>query len=276
MNLIFIRILSTRTSAERMKLQMRGAMLAFLVASVWLGPRLIAQNTSESTAEFKRLAVQLSAARLKGTDAGEAQQEKALSLLDAMVSSVLSSSASPDLAGANQRLAGLVSHDPPVGESYHLVRLGGHAAVYALVVNFGLGGPAAVRVYAMENGRFGLGARIDQFSQKDFFDSDITLVPVSTTQAAFVLVSGRTDDLSTGLFTVWRFDGRSLTLLWSSDLLLQSSYETNAEGFHLTYCSQPDDDHPAQCPRMSRDLYRFQGGDWKRVATTDLGPLPGR
>jgi hypothetical protein len=276
MNLILICVLASRSWARRMKVGFPAAILAFLFVMAWPGPRLVAQSTGDSAAAFKRLAAQLSAARLNGTEESEAQQEKALSLLDSMVSSVLSSSASPDLGSANQRLASLVSHDPPVGENYRLVRLGGNAAVYALVVNFGLGGPAAVRIYAAENSRIGLAARIDHYSQKDFFDSDIALVPVSTAEAVFVLVSGRTDDLSTGLFSTWRFEGSRVTALWSSDLLAHSSYEANADGFHLTYCSQADDDYPARCPRMSRDLYRFQDSVWKRVASTDLGPLPGR
>ena len=44
-------------------------------------------------------------------------------------------------------------------------------------------------------------------------------------------------------------------------------------GFRLAYCSQVDDDHPSQCLKMSRDLYRFQAGEWKRIETADL-PLP--
>jgi hypothetical protein len=276
MNLILVRVLASRFWARRTKIGFAVAILTFLFVMVWSGPGLVAQSTGDSAAAFKRLAVQLSAARLKGTEESETQQGKALSLLDSMVSSFLSSSASPDLGSANQRLASLVSHDPPVGENYRLVRLGGKVGVYALAVNFGLGGPAAVRIYAAENGHIGLAARIDHYSQKDFFDSDITLVPVSTAEAVFVVVSGRTDDLATGLFSAWRFEGSRVAPLWSSDLLAHSSYEANADGFHLTYCSQPDDDHPTQCPRMSRDLYRFQDSVWKRVATTDLGPLPGR
>ena len=98
-----------------------------------------------------------------------------------------------------------------------------------MVVNFGLGGPAAVRIYAATAGRFALAAKIDHFSQKDFFDSDIELVPVSEGEPVFVTVSGRTDDLSTGIFSAWRFDGHDLVSLWTSDLLQQSNYEADAE-----------------------------------------------
>ena len=89
----------------------------------------------------------------------------------------------------------------------------------------------------------------------------------------FVTVSGRTDDLSTGIFSAWRFDGHRAVALWTSDLLQQSNYEADANGFHLTYCGQPDEDHPAQCLKMTRDVYRFKNGEWKRVETADF-PRP--
>lgn len=233
---------------------------------------LRAQIKSDSSAEFKRLAAELSAARLNGTIESEIPQERALSILDEFASSFLNSSASPDLGAANQRMANLVSHTPPVGENYHLVRLGGSPAVYALVVNFGLGGPAAVRIYAGISDHYALAAKIDRFVERDFFDSDIELIPVSATDSVFVTAAGRTDDLSTGMFSAWRFDGRRAVLLWSSDLLQQSNYEADGKGFHLTYCAQADEDHPANCPKMSQDLYRWQGGEWKRIETSDLGP----
>jgi hypothetical protein len=106
--------------------------------------------------------------------------------------------------------------------------------------------------------------------QKDFYDSDIELVPVSVSEPVFVTVGGRTDDLSTGMFSAWRFDGHRAVPLWSSDLLQQSNYEADANGFHITYCGQPDEDHPAVCLKMTRDLYRYQDGEWKRMETVDL------
>ena len=109
--------------------------------------------------------------------------------------------------------------------------------------------------------------------QKDFFDSDIELVPVSRNEMVFVTASGRTDDLATGMFSAWRFDGQRAVPLWSSDLLQQSNYEADADGFHLTYCGQPDDDHPAQCLKMTRDVYRYVNGEWKRISTADLPPV---
>ena len=234
---------------------------------------LLAQTKTDSTLEFKRLAAQLSTARLDGAAESEVSQQKALGLLDELASSALSGSASPDLDAANRRMAGLVSHVPPVGENYRLLRLGGSPAAYAMVVNFGLGGPAAVRIYSNASGRYALAARIDRFVEKDFFDSDIELIPVSSAEPVFVIVAGRTDDLATGMFSAWRFDGRRAVPLWSSDLLQQSSYEADGDGFHLTYCSEPDEDHPARCLKMTRDLYRLQDGDWKRIETKDLGAV---
>src|SRR5579864_3457822 len=231
-----------------------------------------AQTANDATTEFQRISEELSAARQGGGDENEAQMEKALTYLDSIAVSVLNVSANPALDQANRRLAGLVSHTPPVGENYRLVKLGGAPAAYAMVINFGLGGPAAVRIYAGGAGHYALAARIDHFVQKDFFDSDLELIPVSNSEPVFVTISGRTDDLSTGLFSAWQFDGHRLVALWNSDLLQQSSYEADEAGFRLAYCSQVDDDRPSQCLKMSRDLYRFQAGEWKRIETADLPP----
>jgi hypothetical protein len=232
-----------------------------------------AQTAADATAEFKRISEELSAARLSGGDENEAQMEKALAFLDSIAVSDLNIPAGPNLDGANRGLAELTSHTPPVGENYRLVKLGGSPAVYAMVINFGLGGPAAVRIYSGGAGHYALAAKIDHFAQKDFFDSDLELVPVSNSEPVFVTISGRTDDLSTGMFSAWKFDGHGVVALWNSDLLQQSSYEADEMGFRLAYCSQVDDDHPSQCLKMSRDLYRFQAGEWKRIETADL-PLP--
>jgi len=231
-----------------------------------------AQTSSDSTVEFKKLAAQLSTARLDGAAESEASEEMALGILDKLAVAVLNGPASPDLDVANRRMSDLVSHVPPVGENYRLVRLGGSPAAYALVVNFGLSGPAAVRIYSNSSGHYALAARIDHFVEKDFFDSDVELIPVSAADPVFVIVAGRTDDLATGMFTAWRFDGRRALPLWSSDLLQQSSYEADGGGFHLTYCSEPDEDHPAVCRKMTRDVYGLQAGEWKRLETQDLGP----
>ena len=236
-----------------------------------LAPHFLdAQNSDTSAKEFKIAAAALSAARLEGGLEIEASQEKALAYLDGVALAALNSSAEPNVEGTNQRLAALVSRIPAVGENYRLLKLGGSPAAYAMVVNFGLGGPAAIRIYAGAVGHYGLSARIDHFTQKDVFDSDIELVPVASNETVFVTVGGRTDDLATGMFSAWRLEGQRVVALWSSDLLEQSNYEADADGFHLTYCGQPDDDHPAQCLKMTRDLYRYQNGEWKRVSTAEL------
>ena len=273
MNFIFPRCGIARPRHLRYAIRRISAASIVLLALTPLAMGLRAQIKTDSTIEFKRLAAQLSTARLDGAAESEVSQQKALGILDELASSALSSSASPDLDAANRRMADLVSHVPPVGENYRLLRLGGSPAAYAMVVNFGLGGPAAVRIYSSASGRYALAARIDRFVEKDFFDSDIELIPASAAEPVFVIVAGRTDDLATGMFSAWRFDGRRAVPLWSSDLLQQSSYEADGDGFHLTYCSEPDEDHPARCLKMTRDLYRLQAGDWKRIETKDLGAV---
>jgi hypothetical protein len=266
MNSIFFDIQNRRRTAKR------SGFAVVLVFSIFAPLCLHAQSADHSAAEFKMAAAALSAGRLNGGTEIEVTQEKALAYLDGVAIATLNSSATPNLEGTNQRLAALISSNPPVGENYRLLKLGGSPATYAMVVNFGLGGPAAVRIYAGAAGHYGLAARIDHFTQKDFFDSDIEIVPVSLNEMVFVTVSGRTDDLATGMFSAWRFDGQRAVPLWSSDLLQQSNYEADADGFHLTYCGQPDDDHPAQCLKMTRDLYRYVSGEWKRISTAELPP----
>jgi hypothetical protein len=235
--------------------------------------RLKAQNSSDAAADFKKISQELSAARLGGGGEDRARMEKAMAYLDSIAVSVLNVPTEPNLDGANRGLEDLASHTPLVGENYRLVKLGGAPVAYAMVVNFGLGGPAAVRIYAGGPGHYALAARIDHFVEKDFFDSDLELAAVSGSDAVFVTISGRTDDLSTGLFSAWRFDGQRLVSLWNSDLLQQSSYQADFSGFHLAYCSEVDEDHPSECLKMSRDVYRFEGGEWKRIETADL-PQP--
>src|SRR5216683_2887654 len=149
------------------------ARLASLFGFVIVGARLHAQGGSDPTAEFKRISGELSAARLGGGDENEAQMEKALAYLDSIAVSVLNGPAGPNLDEGNRGLEGLVSRTPPVGENYRLVKLGGTPAAYAMVINFGLGGPAAVRLYAGAAGTYALVAKIDRFVQKDFLDSDL-------------------------------------------------------------------------------------------------------
>jgi hypothetical protein len=273
MNSIFSRCRKTRPAARPV---MPRSVILFVFVIFYASPFAAwvrAQTSGDATAEFKRISEELSAARLSGGDENEAQMEKALAFLDSIAVSDLNIPAGPNLDGANRDVAELTSHTPPVGENYRLVKLGGTPAAYAMVINFGLGGPAAVRIYAGGAGHYALAAKIDHFVQKDFFDSDLELAPVSNSEPVFVTISGRTDDLSTGMFSAWKFDGHGVVALWNSDLLQQSSYEADEMGLRLAYCSQVDDDHPSQCFKMSRDLYRFQAGEWKRIETADL-PLP--
>jgi len=270
MNFIFSGHRKSRRAA-----QLRMVAAVTFVALVIFGAcpfaaRAQAQTGSDPNAEFKRISDELSAARLGGGEESEAQMGKALAFLDSIAVYALNVSGGPNLDGTNRGLAGLASHTPPVGENYRLVKLGGNPPAYAMVINFGLGGPAAVRIYAGSAGHYALAARIDHFVQKDFFDSDLELVSVSDAEPVFVTISGRTDDLSTGLFSAWRFDGHGVVALWNSDLLQQSSYEASENAFRLAYCSKVDEDRPSECLRMSRDLYRFQGGEWKRIETEDL------
>jgi len=252
--------------------------LAILLAIVTLGAgvftlSLRAQSAGDPAAEFRRLAQELSAARLAGGAETAPPLEKALSYLDTVALAALNVPAEPNLDAANRALDALVSRNPPVGENYRLVKLGGSPRAYALAVNFGQGGPAAVRVYAGPPAHLALAARIDHFAMKDFFDSDMELLPVSNSDPVFLTISGRTDDLSTGLFAAWRLDGQRLVALWNSDLVQQSSYESDGNGFHVAYCSKVDEDRPSQCLTMSRDAYQYQGGEWKRTESAEI-PAP--
>jgi hypothetical protein len=272
MNCIFSRYRKVGPEAR-----LRMAKTAIFVGIVILGSTpfaawLQAQTGNDPIVEFKRISEELSAARLNGGDENQVQMEKALTYLDSIAVAALNIPGGPNLDGANRGLAALALHTPPVGENYHLVKLGGTPPCYALVANFGLGGPAAVRIYGSSAGNYAIAAKIDRFVQKDFFDSDLELAPVSNSEPVFVTVGGRTDDLSTGMFSAWRFDGHRALNLWNSDLLQQSSYEADENGLRLAYCSQVDEDRPSQCIKMSRDLYRFQTGEWKRIETADLRP----
>lgn len=230
-------------------------------------------------AEFAALAERLAAQRLAGGDEDRTLQERALALLDSLVLAGLNVPGEPSLDPLNQRLAALVTSQPVAGESFQVIKLGGRPMAYALAANFGLAGPSAVRVYSGPAGRYTLAARIDRFAQKDFFDEYLELLPISGPTSApatlFVTVTGRTDDLQTGSFSAWSFDGAQLRSVWSSDLLQQSKYEAGPDGFRLTYCAETDDDNPRLCRRMTRDRFVWDGTTWKRVEQTPV-PVPKR
>ena len=238
--------------------------LAFVVGSATAG-RTQAPPALQ-TGDFSKLAARLTSDRADGTDESEAVERQALAILDKVALEQLNSTAL-NLDALNQRLAGFVTHQPPVGESYRVVRIGAEPQAYALVANFGLSGPSAVRLYSGAAGHLALTARIDPFAQKDFFDDYIDLVPLAGSSGLFVSIAGRTDDLGTGIFTAWRFDGQQVTALWTSDILEQSNYEVATDGLRLTFCGETDPTDFRVCKRMQRDRYAWQDGAWKRVET---------
>jgi hypothetical protein len=235
-------------------------------------------QADKSGNDFQRMAAQLAGQRedaeigQAGDAATQALEEKALGALDVIALKALNVPGAPDLATLNTNLASLVPHDSPDRGDYQVVRLPGASPVYAVVANFGLAGPSAVRLYAGPAGQLALADRIDCYNPPKFFDEYLALVPIGVPETVFVTVAGRTDDLQTGIFTAWYFDGQTLRQVWASDLLQQSSYEADSSGFHLTYCAKPDDDHPGQCPSMVRDTFSWDGGAWKRRDSTPLGP----
>jgi len=231
------------------------------------GARTAQSRPQTSPGDFHALASQLTAARDSGGEESQANEEQALQILDRGALEQLNS-AKPDLDALNARLATFVTHQPPVGEGYRVVRLGGEPATYALLADFGLGGPSAVRVYAGAPGSLALAARVDRYAQKNFFDDYMEIVPMAGPAPVFVTASGRTDDLQTGVFTAWSFTGGRVDVVWASDILQQSSYEAAADGFRLTYCGEVDADDLRVCHAMRRDRYVWQDGAWKRAEST--------
>jgi hypothetical protein len=263
-------------------LLLRGFLLtAFLIGQV-------RAQAPQETAEFRSLATQIAQRRLSGADEPEDSQQRALAILDRMICAHLSAGA--DLKALNDRLSEVVSQEPSLGESYSVIEL--HPGrVYALLANFSLSGPAAVRIYAAQHAAgegsaaappaYQTVARIDRFTVRDFFDESLHLVPLSGTAPAegqksssadvvFVTISGRTDDLQTGAFAAWRFLGDRLEPLWTSDLLSRSSYETANGELRITYCADPDEERPRVCGRMVRDRFAWEGGAWQRLEQSDV------
>lgn len=221
--------------------------------------------------EFTRLAQKLDADRSAGADETEATEEQALEILDRAVLASLNAAA-PDPQALNPRLAAFVTREPPLGEGFRVVRLGGSPASFALLADFGEGGPSAVRIYAGAPGKLSLTARVDRYAQKDFLDDYMELVPVSGPVALFVTVAGRTDDFKTGVFEAWYFDGHQVEPVWMSDIVEQSSYQVNANGFQLNYCADPNPDDPRVCHQAQRERYIWQDGAWKQAESVKLAP----
>lgn len=224
--------------------------------------------------EFSRLAAQLTLKRQQGQEETETLQEQALGILDGVVLDRLNSKDRLNTAVLNEQLAEFVSQRPPVGEDYRIAPLDAAGTVYALAANLGVGGPSAVRLYSRRGDaiRFQLTARIDRYTQRDFFDEYLQLIPVAAPAAVFVTVSGRTDELQTGSFNAWLFDGQKLQLLWASDLLPRSSYESRADGFWITYCGEPNEERPRDCQGMFQDRYVWDSSAWKLAEHQKVPP----
>ncbi|MBI1749613.1 MAG: hypothetical protein HY234_14330 [Acidobacteria bacterium] len=219
-------------------------------------------------AEFKQLAAQLVERRRSGADETEDLQEKTLKLLDAIVLEQLNRPGPRDLAGLNQRLAASLARPGALGESYELVRLGATPlgeVYYAIIVNFSMSGPSAIRFYPPAPQGYRLAARIDRWEFPDFFDEYVELVPIKASDVVFVTVNGRTDELRTGAFAAWRFAEGRFSAVWTTDILERSSYEVRPDGFHLSFCSQNDEQNPRFCRRMMRERYQWDGFAWRRV-----------
>jgi hypothetical protein len=246
----------------------RGWFCKLCVTLILVAPATVVAQTAPATpsADFTKLAGKLTADRAVGTGESEATETQALEILDRAALEQLNAAA-VNLDTLNQHLAAFVTHQPPIGESYRVVRLSADPVAYALVANFGLSGPSAVRLYAGTAGHFALTARLDPFAQKDFFDDYIDLVPLAGSGGLFLTISGRTDDLKTGIFTAWQFDGKRVAALWTSDILEQSEYEVATDGLQLTYCGESDPNDFRVCKQMQRDRYAWQNGAWKRVET---------
>jgi hypothetical protein len=221
--------------------------------------------------EFAQLAEKLAANRLAEADELEAPEEQALEILDR--AALASLNVTPvDLDALNARLATFVTRDPPLGEEFRAFRLGGTPAAFALLADFGEGGPSAVRIYAGAPGNLALAARVDRYAQKDFLDDYIELVPVPGPVPLFVTIAGRTDDLKTGVFTVWHLDGNQVKPVWTSDILEQSSYEVGDNGLQLTYCADSNPDDPGACQQTRRDRFAWQDGAWKQAESATVAP----
>lgn len=229
---------------------------------------------AQHEAEFKRLTAQIAADRRSGAEENASLFEYTLSLLDRMVLNTLNVPAIPDLKIINTQFALMTAQPPVVGQGYRVVRVGGVPPVYTLVANFGVGGPSAVRVYRLVPGeKFRLLAHIDRFTQKDFFDDYLEVVPVEAPSPLFVTVAGRTDELKSGAFIAWKITGEKLEQVWSTDILTSSSYEPAPKGLLLTYCSDFPEDRPKACRKTTRERYSWDGKTWQRVEQTTL-PAP--
>ncbi len=238
-----------------------------------------AQGSSASIdADFSSAVVAMANAGPGDTVSMESLEKKALGILDGLIFSALTGNNHPDLDPLNARLATLGTHDHGFGETYRVVRLGGKPLVFALVADFGLGAPSAIRLYAEQgnSAHYPLAGEIDRFTQKDMLDDYLELLPVPLPEPAtgvvFVTVGGRTDELQTGIFTAWRFDGKQLTQLWTSDLISHSAFQMSGDNLVLTYCHDPADQETKTCRNMVREKYVYSVADsqWRLIGTEPI------
>ncbi|MGH9795148.1 MAG: hypothetical protein ACRD5G_10270 [Candidatus Acidiferrales bacterium] len=230
----------------------------------------------DRAAQFRPLAAELAERRLAGGEESEGEQARALQLADAVVLGILNAGApTTDDVAPSGSLETLLAQPPRVGESYQLMRLGPPSRPwYLLAANVGLAGPSAVRIYARPPSSAGyrLVARIDRFSQADYFDEFLSLALVAPAEGVFVTVTGRTDELETGGYIAWHFDGERLERLWATDLLERSRYEVAGGEFRVTYCEESDDDDPSRCARMLRERFAWRGGQWLTLERREIKP----
>jgi hypothetical protein len=243
-------------------------LFALLAGPCGLAQKPVAAPEDPRATQFKQLAAQVVEQRRSGAEESEELQEKALKLLDALVLDQLNRTGPPDLAATNQGFAAALARPGAIGESYELVRLsalpGGEVA-YALVANFSLSGPSAIRLYTPSAEGYQFAARIDHWEFPDYFDEYAELVPISAADILFVTVNGRTDEQRTGTFAAWHYSDGHFAAVWTTDILEQSSYENLADGFHLAYCSQDDEQNPRVCKRVMRQRYQWDGFAWRRM-----------
>jgi hypothetical protein len=244
------------------------AVLFLLLATVLL-PAVVARPQHE--AEFRRLAEQIVAQRDQRGEGNASLFEYSLTLLDRMVFNTLDLGPKPDLQIIQVQFKVMVGDQPAYGQDYRVVPLGGTPVTYALVANFGVGGPSAVRLYRRAP-RWRVVARIDRFHQKDFFDDYLEVVPVEAQETVFVTVTGRTDALHSGSFMGWRLIGEEVKNIWSTDLLPLSTYEATPKGVRISYCSDYPEDNPRACRRMTRERFAWDGREWNRVEQQQLPP----
>jgi hypothetical protein len=238
--------------------------LLVLAALASLGA--LARPAPQQEAEFKHLVAEIAAERRSGQEENATLFEHALSLLDGMVLAALNAPGELNLEAINTELGRMVERQPAEGEEFKVYRLGGKRPAYALAANFGVSGPSAVRLYTpIADARYQLVARVDRFTQKDFFDDYLALIPVEASEPLFVTVTGRTDGLKSGAFIAWRLSGDKVAAVWSTDILPQSSYEATPGGIQLTYCADFAEDRPRDCRRMSRERFAWDGSKWQRV-----------